>query len=139
MKGAPLILLAEDNKADVFLVRTALEEEGLNCELRVLCDGEEALQFLDQLEHQEATHPALIILDLNMPKHSGEEVLIRVRENRRFRSLPVIVLTSSDYPKDKERVQLLGIAHYFRKPDDLQEYMKLGAVVRELVGRIGSS
>ena len=125
------ILLAEDNAADVFLVRKALKKEDFNHQLQVLSDGEEVLRFLQLVENEAAPCPALLLLDLNLPKRSGEEILESCRGTSRCSSIPVIVLTSSDSPKDRERAASFGVIHYFRKPADLEEFMKLGQVVRK--------
>src|SRR5450432_451533 len=123
MKSGSHIILAEDNAADVFLVRAALQDEGIDCQLQVLSDGEEVLRFLEVVESEDVSCPEMMILDLNLPKRNGEEILKGVRKSNRCSSLPIIILTSSDSPKDKERVARLGIAHYFRKPIDLDEFM----------------
>jgi len=129
------ILLAEDNDGDVFLVRRALEKKGLAYELIVARNGEEALKLLDEVEHgskTEALH--LILLDLNLPKIDGIQVLSRIRKVKTLRSTPVIVLTSSDSPKDRESALQMGANVYFRKPTDLQSFMRLGDVVEKILG-----
>src|SRR4051812_20488318 len=96
------IFLAEDNPADVYLIRQSLHEHGIPCQLDVASDGEQALHFLrHQTLFASGTAPALILLDLNLPKHDGIEVLQHVRQNQRLASVPVILLTSSDSPKDR--------------------------------------
>jgi CheY-like chemotaxis protein len=127
------ILLAEDNAADVFLVRKALKKEDLDYQLEVFSDGEEVLRFLEMVEKEAAPCPALMLLDLNLPKRSGEEILESFRGTARCSSIPVIVLTSSDSPKDRERAASFGVAHYFRKPADLNEFMMLGPVIRKVL------
>jgi CheY-like chemotaxis protein len=131
MNGTLLITLAEDNAADVFLVRSALEQEGLEFELQVLSDGGQALCLLDQIESEAAPCPDILLLDLNLPKRSGAEILARLRQTVRCASARVVILSSSNSPQDRERVAQLGVTHYFVKSNDLDEFMKLGAVVRE--------
>src|SRR5580700_7014128 len=98
------ILLAEDNPADVFLVRQALAGSGVLFNLRVVSDGDEALNFIDGLERGSALGcPELLLLDLHLPKRDGDEVLQRLRASARCGHTPVVILTSSDYPRDKER------------------------------------
>ena len=99
-----------------------------------MSDGEEAVRLLERIESETAPCPNMMILDSNLPKRSDEEILRRLRQSARCPSIPVIVLTSSDSPKDKERVSMLGYSHYFRKPLELNEFMKLGPVVREVLG-----
>ena len=125
------LLLAEDNRADVFLVREALATHSLTYELVVAPDGEQAMRLIEQIGTERAC-PDVLLLDLNLPKADGEEVLRSFREHPECGNTPVIVVTSSDALKDRERMALLGAAHYFRKPSDVEEYMLLGALVRDV-------
>lgn len=133
------IVLVEDSAADVFLVREALEQAGVQSELKVLCDGEEAIQFVESIESNEnALGPSLIILDLNLPLVSGEQVLAHVRRTRKCGATPVIILTSSESPRDREAVVRLGANEYFRKSSNLDDFMRVGTVVRSLLDRKSS-
>jgi len=125
-----LIVLAEDNPADVFFVRSALTEEGLDFQLRVFSDGEMAVRFLDDVESGAAACPDLFLLDLNLPRLDGAEVLRRLRQVDVCSKVPVIVMTSSDYRGDRERVSQLGVELYFLKTASLEEFMQLGQAVR---------
>jgi CheY-like chemotaxis protein len=128
------ILLAEDNDGDIFLVRRALEKRGVPHQLTVARNGEEALQLLERAEGGPSSEaPALILLDLNLPKIDGTQVLSRIRKTNAFSATPVIVLTSSDSPKDRESALALGANVYFRKPTDLQSFMHLGEVVERVL------
>jgi two-component system, chemotaxis family, response regulator Rcp1 len=128
------IFLAEDNDGDVFLVRRALEKQGLQHELTIARNGEEAIHILDTTgSNPESEVPDLIVLDLNLPKVDGTQVLARIRKTDCLRRTPVIVLTSSDSPKDRESVLELGANLYFRKPTDLQSFMHLGEVVERIL------
>jgi len=128
------ILLAEDNPADVYLVREALQEHGVACPLRVASDGREVLQLLSHLDLEpEANHVVLIILDLNLPRHDGIEILQKLRETPRLSHIPVVVLTSSDSPRDREVATRLGAARYLRKPSNLEQFLNLGAVFKDLL------
>ncbi len=128
------IVLVEDAEPDVFLVREALEQEGLDFNLRVFEDGEKAVEFLEAVDRGEAEAcPHLLLLDLNLPKKTGAEVLECVRKTVRCAHMQVVVLTSSDSPKDKEEVARLGATYYFRKPSRLAEFMRLGEVVKDLL------
>jgi len=133
MSSVPLIVLAEDNAPDVFLVRTALEEVGLDFQLQVFPDGEQVLKFLADVEKGETPGPDVLLLDLNMPRSGGHEVLERFRKTPRGASTSVIVITSSDSARDKELAASLGVDHFFRKPADLDEFMKLGTLVRQVL------
>jgi DNA-binding response OmpR family regulator len=130
------ILLAEDNDGDVFLVRRALTKRGLVHELVVAHNGEEAKLWLDA--HTETselgTRPDLILLDLNLPRIDGGQLLSHIRKSDTFSRTPVIVLTSSDSPKDRRMAMDLGANLYFRKPTDLASFMELGRVIEETLG-----
>jgi chemotaxis family two-component system response regulator Rcp1 len=125
------ILLAEDNDGDVFLVRRALEKRGLPHELVVSHNGEEALTWLDGHAENTDWAPDLILLDLNLPRIDGAQLLSHIRKSDSFSDTPVIVLTSSDSPKDRQMALELGANLYFRKPTDLASFMDLGRIVEE--------
>jgi CheY-like chemotaxis protein len=132
--GQYYITLVEDSAADVFLVRKALEQAGVRAELQILQDGAAAIEFLEAIESNEnAPSPNLLILDLNLPLVGGEQVLEHVRRTQRCGSTPVIILTSSESPRDRETVIRLGATEYFRKSANLDEFMALGSVVRNLL------
>ncbi len=127
------ILLAEDNPGDVLLVQQALEEYHIDHELHVVRDGGEAMEFLAHMgEPGEAACPDIVLLDLNLPKVDGHQVLSEFRKHPSCTHTPVIVVSSSDLPKDRARVAALGISRYFRKPSELDAFMLLGSVVREV-------
>jgi CheY-like chemotaxis protein len=132
------ILLAEDNLADVLLVRKALDEHKIPHDMRVVRDGEEALTFIRHMgEANGPPCPDVMLLDVNLPKVDGPEVLSAFRKHPQCSETPVIVITSSDAFRDRDRMAQLGIAHYFKKPSDLDAFLKLGAVVREVVEGAG--
>jgi chemotaxis family two-component system response regulator Rcp1 len=128
------ILLIEDAEPDVFLVREALRQAGLTFHLKVLDDGEKAVDFIDQLDlDATAECPEIVLLDLNLPKRSGDQILEHMRHSQRCRQIPVIIVTSSDSPKDRAQTSRLGATLYFRKPSRLDEFMKLGTLVRGIL------
>jgi chemotaxis family two-component system response regulator Rcp1 len=135
MTQEPLnIVLVEDAAPDVFLVRQALARDGLKFQLHVLEDGEKAVEFIEGLEENETEPcPDLVLLDLNVPKKPGDQVLEHIRKSRRCGRIPVVIVTSSDSPKDRSRVALLGATQYFQKPSKLDEFMKLGSLVRSVM------
>jgi CheY-like chemotaxis protein len=137
MSEAPFqIVLVEDTELDVFLIRQALGQAGLAFELRVLVNGEEALEFISKIDSDKTVPlPHLIVLDLNLPKVNGGQVLERVRQSSRCAPVPVLVLTSSDSPKDRAIVAQFSATQYFRKSSRLDEFMSLGPVIRELLER----
>jgi CheY-like chemotaxis protein len=128
------ILLAEDNPGDVLLVKDALTSHKIPHELHVVKDGDEALAFIENMGEPDGIPcPDVMLLDLNLPKVDGPEVLTRFRKHPECSQTPVIVITSSDAHRDRQRMAQFGIARYFRKPSDLNEFLKLGAVVLEVV------
>ncbi len=128
------LLLVEDSPADVYLVREAMRTEGLDFRLQVADDGEAAFQILNAVDAQTIPAPSLLLLDLNVPRKDGIQVLQRLRQIPRCGAVPVIVISSSDSPNDRQRALALGVSEYFRKPSTLDEFMKLGRMVRELCG-----
>jgi CheY-like chemotaxis protein len=128
------ILLAEDNPADVYLIRHALAENNVECSLQIAHDGREALAFL-RAENDSARDalPDLILLDLNLPQHDGMEILQHIRRSRRLEGVPVIVFTSSDSPSDRLSATQLGITRYIKKPSMLDEFLAIGAVIRDVL------
>jgi CheY-like chemotaxis protein len=130
------ILLAEDNPADVLLVREALEDRALNCELQVITDGQRVVQFIEQIDSDHALPcPQLVLLDLHLPKRNGEEILKSLRASERCGQTPVVILTASESPDDEANATRHAALHYFRKTTSLEEFMKLGDVVHDILGR----
>lgn len=128
------VLVIEDNPADVELLRWALQDANFQCDLTVLEDGGEALAFIQQRgKYADRTPPDLTILDLNLPKYDGLEILEAMRSTPGFESVPVAVLSSSSSPRDRSRMEAFQIAKYITKPPDLDEYLRIGRVIRELV------
>jgi CheY-like chemotaxis protein len=130
----PVVLLVEDSAADTYLVRQSLQRHLKNFELRVLDDGEKAFQMIQKTEGDASFPcPALLLLDLNLPKRSGQEVLERVRRSSKCGHIPVVILTSSDSPADRAETARLGATAYFRKPTDLEAFMRIGEVVKAIL------
>ena len=126
------VLLAEDNAADVYLIREALREHAVTCELRVAVDGQEVLEVLTGASAN-VSELKLIILDLNLPRHDGIEILVRLRDTG-FRHVPVVILTSSDSRRDRDLAIQLGAVRFLRKPSELEQFLSLGAVFKALLG-----
>lgn len=128
------ILLAEDNPADVFLIRMALEQHQIIHHLHVVTDGGAALDFVARMGKPGGVFcPDLVLLDMNLPKADGPSVLSALREHPLGGHTPVIVATSSAIAAEQARMAALG-ARYFRKPVELDGFMRLGEVVREVLG-----
>lgn len=101
MAQAVEILLVEDDEGDALLTSEALAESTFENNLNVVCDGVEALSFLQkEAEYENAPRPDIILLDLNMPRMNGHEVLRWLKESAEFRSIPVVIFTTSDSVKD---------------------------------------
>ena len=131
------ILLIEDNPGDICLVQEALREHALECELETMSDGETAIRAIEQLDSDDQLPcPDLILLDLQLPRANGAEILQCIRRSRRAGDTPVIITTSSDHLTDKVETEKLKANHYFRKPPELEAYLVLGAVVREVSQKI---
>jgi CheY-like chemotaxis protein len=130
----PNVLLVEDNPADINLVEEALEEAQLDCHLHIMRDGVRAIEFLERLD-AEPDHPPphVVLLDLNLPKMGGEEVLKRLRMSPKCLAVKVLIISSSNVPADRERMLKLGASDYFRKPSDLAQFMLLGPKVRKMI------
>ena len=128
------ILLAEDNVGDILLVQQALEEHQIPHELHVVKDGGEALDFVARMgQPGEPPCPDIVLLDLNLPKADGSQVLSALRKHPECARTPVIAVTSSDAVRDRARMAELGVDRYFKKPSDLYEFLQLGAVVQEVI------
>ncbi len=127
------ILLVEDNPDDVELTRIAFAEAGSGYVIRVVTDGEQALDYLlargEHASRDINDLPALVLLDLNLPKLNGREVLQAIRENPASRSLPVVVLTTSAEPMDVGSVYELGANSYIQKPVEFERFVD---VVRQI-------
>ena len=125
------VLIIEDNPADVLLIRKALQERGVKCELTCFESGESALKNLVQTGR---LLPDLILLDLQLPQADGVEVLSKIRGIPRFSDVPVVILTSSESRSDMQRTARLGAARYIRKPSSLEEFLRdVGGGVEDML------
>ena len=132
----PEILVAEDNPADVYLIREALREHSVDCTVRVASDGRDVLDIIAPGQsNTEIEQLGLIILDLNLPRHDGIEILQQLRATPEFAHVPVVVLTSSDSPRDRLVANQVGATRYMRKPSSLDQFLSLGAVFKDLLGQ----
>jgi CheY-like chemotaxis protein len=122
--GRPMeILLVEDDLEDAGMTIEALRRGDVACRISLVCDGEEAMEFLlRQEKYRRAPRPDLILLDLNLPKKSGREVLAEVRADGRFAAVPVVVLTSSRTHRQVLQAEGLHVESYLTKPVDLREF-----------------
>lgn len=128
-----LVLLVEDNPADANLVEEALTEARVDCGLEIVCDGTKAVEFIAGVENSDAPCPDLILLDLNLPRMSGEEVLKRLRASSKCGCVKVLIVTSSDAARDRQRAMELGATDYFRKPSSLDGFLEIGPKIRTML------
>ena len=125
------VLLVEDNEADVRLTREALRESGDDVRLSSVGDGEQALAYLRRQEgYAEAPRPDLVLLDLNLPRKNGLEVLAEMRADAALAAIPVIVLTSSAAQQDVQACYAHGANAFVVKPLELDAFMDLIGAIR---------
>lgn len=137
-RGERVVFLVEDNSADVFLIQRAIEFYGLSVELVVVDDGEKALRFVDAIDDDPGAHcPDVVLLDLNLPRRSGADVLQALRTSERCRNVPVVVITSSDSQEDRDRAMQLGANRYFRKPNTYREFLQIGQIMQDYLAQTG--
>ena len=124
------VLLVEDDPGDVLMTREAFEDYKVRNTLHVATNGVEAMAFLrKEGEHAEAPTPDLILLDLNLPKMDGREVLAAVKDDAELRSIPIVVLTTSEAEEDVVRSYSLHANAYVTKPVDFERFV---AVVQQI-------
>jgi CheY-like chemotaxis protein len=116
------------------LVRKAFEQHGFAGELTVVEDGEAAIQLIQSLDLEAlAECPDLVIIDLSLPRKSGCEVLETMRRSERCGRVPAVILSSSDALQDKAAAARLGASRYIRKPSQLEDFLGLGAIFKEII------
>ncbi|MGB6941231.1 MAG: response regulator [Bryobacteraceae bacterium] len=125
------LLVIEDNPADVVLLRRALAGAGLDYQLTVINDGAEALALFRP--GSAILTADLAIVDMNLPKHSGLEVIEQMRANPAFAEMPVVILSSASAPRDRSMMDRFRVKRYIVKPADLDEFMRIGWQIKELL------
>ena len=118
----------------MYLIEAAIRSASISAELHVVKDGEQAIRFLDEADENVAPSPTLVVLDINLPKKQGGEVLKHMRASRRSSKALVIAVSSSDSFRDREEMTSLGANGYFHKPSAYQEFMKLGDAFKNMLG-----
>jgi len=127
------VLLVEDNSADVDLTLVAFRDALVHSHISVVTDGEEAIAFLKRTgNYTQAPSPDLVLLDLNLPKVDGFEVLEEMKADPRLKTVPVIVMSGSERPEDQTRAYRLQAAAYVVKPPDKDKYFAAIRSVKEL-------
>jgi len=123
--------VVEDNESDIFLIREALANTGISLSIHVARDGEEAVHFLDEAESStDAPRPDLVVLDINLPKLQGGDVLKHLRQLPKCGGASVLVVSTSGSAKDRDMMMNLGANGYFRKPSQYDQFMKLSGVAK---------
>ena len=120
------ILLVEDNPGDVNLTRIALADGKINVNLSVVADGVEAINFLNRHgEYHQAVFPDLILLDWNLPRKDGRELLLEIKTDERFQRIPIVVLTTSEAEEDIIKAYALHANCYITKPVDFNKFVQI--------------
>jgi CheY-like chemotaxis protein len=126
------IFLAEDSPADVYLFREALKAHGVDCDLLVFDDGQAAMSFLVGAE-KDGPGPDIFVLDLNLPRIDGRAILKHLRDGSRFAQSPVLILTSSQNPEDREESVKLGADRYVQKAANVNDFLRIGGLVKAMI------
>lgn len=128
------IVVAEDNQADIALVREALKTHHVDCELVVISDGAEVIRYLRGLDlDSHASVPDLVLLDMHLPKYDGEEILNALRSSERIAQTPVLVMTNSAASEVEKIAQKHAALHCFQKALTWEQFSELGVIVRNLL------
>lgn len=128
------ILVVEDNPGDVQLLKLALNAAELDCEFKVITDGGAALALVrDSDRGGDLLFLDLVVLDLNLPKNDGIEVLEAMRASQPYRDVPVAVLSSSSSMRERAKIERYRNARYITKPPTLEEYLGVGRTIKELL------
>jgi CheY-like chemotaxis protein len=134
--GERVLLYVEDEDAAVFLLETALKEAGIRLRLFRVADGEQALAFLHQSgAYEKVPRPDLVLLDLNLPRKSGLEVLAEIQNSESLRNVPAVVFTSSALASDRRKSLSLGAREYITKPSSFDAFVE---AVKSACSRLAS-
>jgi DNA-binding response OmpR family regulator len=131
------VLLVEDNRLDIFVMQEAFTEYEIPAVLDVVGDGDAAMRFIDAVDKDEAAPcPLLVLLDLNLPKRSGTEVLAYLRRSKKCAVAKVLIVTSSNSAADRATTQQLGAIGYFLKPASYEEFLKIGEIILKILNDV---
>jgi chemotaxis family two-component system response regulator Rcp1 len=131
---AARILVIEDNGSDVFLLDRALNKQNLEFELVHLLSGSQALAFIRrQGAYADAAIPNLILVDLNLSKYTGEDILREIRKARYLDGVPVCVWSSSQSRRDETLLKHLGVSQFITKPSGLEQFMEIGKTIKDVL------
>jgi two-component system, chemotaxis family, response regulator Rcp1 len=128
------ILIVEDNGSDVFLLERALNRQHVAFQLTHLRDGGEAVAFIrKEGPYANSPRPDFILVDLNLPKIDGEDVIREIRHARHLDGVPACVWSSSESLRDRESLNRLGVDQFIFKPSGLEQFMQIGKIVQDLL------
>jgi two-component system, chemotaxis family, response regulator Rcp1 len=126
----PEVLVVEDNTGDIRLLQEAFKEGGVKCNLHFARDGEEAMAFLKHDgAYANSPRPAIILLDLNLPRKNGREVLAEIKREQNLKRIPVVILSTSTDMEDINTAYGLHANCYIPKPDDLKTLIGIGKII----------
>lgn len=127
MKKEVVILIAEDDEGHASLIRKNLKRAGVSNEIQHFKDGQETLDFLmdtNNGHHRQSGTAYLLLLDIRMPKVDGVEVLRQIKDDEELRKMPVIMITTTDDPREVENCHRLGCSNYITKPIDYEKFVE---------------
>lgn len=128
------VLVVEDNRSDVFLLQRALNHQNFAFELTHLADGGEALAFIRREgAYVDAPIPDLILVDLNLSKYDGEDILREIRGAKHLAGILVCAWSSSESGRDRTRLMDLGVAQFVTKPAGLDQFLEIGKLIKDLL------
>jgi DNA-binding response OmpR family regulator len=128
------ILVIEDNSSDVFLLERALKKQDLRFELIHLLNGDQALAFVRrQGAYAEAAIPNLILMDVNLSKYTGEDILREIRAAQHLAGVPVCAWSSSQSRRDQSVLKDLGVCQFITKPSGLDQFMEIGKTIKDVL------
>ena len=128
----PFVIIIDDNPGDIALTQEAFAENGMPADFTVAMSGDEALELLAGVG-EEPRLPDLILLDLNLPRINGLEILAFVRRHPRLTSVPTVILTTSNRAQDREQSRKLGVTDYLVKPAIFSEFLELVVGLRQFL------
>lgn len=139
MSSEGVLLYVEDEDAAVFLLETALREAAVDLQLFRVADGEDALAFLAQTgQYKTAPRPGVILLDLNLPRKNGFEVLAQLQQDGALEKIPVVVFTSSSLASDRQKSLALGARQYITKPSNFEGFLNAVRAIRSYLPESGA-
>jgi chemotaxis family two-component system response regulator Rcp1 len=139
LKDVAQIVVIEDNNSDVFLLDRALKKQDIRFELVHLLSGGEAIAFIRrQGAYADAPMPNLILVDLNLSKYTGQDILREIRSAGHLGDVPVCVWSSSRSRRDEALLKDLGVSQFITKPSGLDQFMEIGEIIKALLAAPGS-